>query len=215
MEIKLNRLARGYFENIQNTDPRLAAHCRILAQRLNGVTSRTQAFRLLAEVVSSTRECSALVLQYDFASQELALMSATGALSGAIYRATNATPLLAEVLTKRVPLLIPNIESVRTTSVKERIERTGEFIDNENCRIVMAGKSLAYPRRLIRAALPHTLTAGTALFYAIPTLIKDFPSQGLVIEHRPGSKRIDPKYIRYGESLARLFALETQHLRFE
>jgi hypothetical protein len=178
--------------------------------------TRGQAFQNLAERITRAHGHPCATIQYDIALQELKVMSATGTLLGASFRSPHPAPLLALVLTKRLPLIIPSLDQLNTITVSERIKQSGgrEFLDTENHSVILGGQQADYPRRLVIAALPRGLSTGSVLIYAIPSLIPSFPSQGLVLEHSPQGAGFTPEQIRHGEGLANLFCLETRSLSF-
>lgn len=211
-----NNLVRGYIEHIQKADPVLARDCQAVSRRLHQAASRTEAFRYFAEEITRIQGGPCAVFQYDIAIQDLTLAGATGRMIAVSLGSPNPTPLLAEVLTKKSPVVIPEIRNLEAASVAKRLELSQgrEFLDTDTFRVLIGQKPTEYPRRLVRAALPKTLSSGSVLIYSIPSTTPNFPSQGLVMEHSPDRAGFRPQQIKAGETLARIFALETLELRF-
>ena len=214
--VELSSPSRGYIDYIHRTNPTLAQDCTALARRLSQAANRPQAFKIFAEEITRIQGCSCAVFQYDIATQDLIVAGATGRMTGTSLGTTNPTPLLAEVMIKKVPIVIPNLRDLNTVSVAKRLEESQgrEFLDTETFRVLIGQRPTEFPRRLVRAALPKDLPTGSVLLYAIPSSIPNFPSQGLVMEQTPSSAGFTPEQIKTGATLAKIFTIETLHLRF-
>lgn len=215
-KVEPSGLTRGYIEHLGRTNRVLSQDCRSLSRSLAQAANRPQAFRLYAEEIARIQGGDCAVFQYDIATQDLALAGATGKMTGAALGSTNPTPLLAEILIKKVAVVIPDLHDLNAVSVARRLEQSQgrQFLDTESLRILIGQVPTEFPRRLVRAAVPKDLSAGALLIYAVPSLIPNFPSQGLVMEHSPNRAGFSAEQIKSGETLARIFCLETRSLRF-
>ena len=95
-----------------------------LARRLSQAADRPRAFRFFAEEITRIQGCSCAVFQYDIATQDLTIAGATGRMTGTSLGSTNPTPLLSQVMTKKVPIVIPNLRDLNAVSVAKRLEES-------------------------------------------------------------------------------------------